>query len=1000
MSATSSAAVLLLLSLSVPVLAAAQTGPSANDSRATLAQEENHAKEPYVFELIQTTVRFEADGRGQRDLTIRVRIQSESAVREFGLLAYQFSSSFESLDVTYVRVKKPDGSVVETPATDVQELDSAVSREAPMYSDEREKHVAVKSLTVGDILEASFRWTIHDPLAPGHFWFDDSYFRAGICLKETLELDLPRGTPVKFHYSDPQPTIEERGDRRLYTFQRTNLKKPKESKIPSWEKDFHGIDPPDVRLSSFGSWQEVGNWFSSLEEPKTEVTPQVRAKAEELTKGKINDEEKMRSLYEFVSTHFRYIGVDLGIGRYAPHSAADVLANRYGDCKDKHTLLAALLKAVGIPAYPVLISSRFRLDASVPSVDLFDHVITAIPKGESFLLLDTTPEVAPFGLLLPNLRDRQALVMPRGSAAKLVLTPPDPLKPNYEIVKIDSAIDAQGTLDAKMRIEEAGDGEVFVRAAYRATPQNRWDELTQQLVHRMGFAGTVSDVSVAQPDDTTRPFVISFAYHRTDYPDWKNHQISLPTPFFALQDLTEEQKASKTALPLGSPQDVTYETTVKLPKDYSAIVPENITHKTEFAEFSASYVLDKDAAVVHGTLHLKTLVREVPGGKREEYAGLTKSIDDATRRYIPITGNFLLAGSVSTDLITLLSRKPEAAVPELEKNLANHPDDEETALFLARAYIKTGRAKEATVLLEKKLAGNPENARGFNFLLGEAYLAVPDPEKAMDRFKKSLGDSPNPMALNNVAYDLAEANVRLSDAESYSNQAIVKISADAESVAAEKADTADFQLMTQLAANWDTLGWIKFRAGDFEKAEKYLVASWELMQNPVVGEHVVEVYEKLGKKRQAAAICVMARSAYGHEQVDDKLAKEMDRLRPFLQKNSPSQPWRVPSDGSMALSDQRTVHVPFHTKLEGNSRVAQVVISLRPGSEEASVTFISGAEELRKGISALAVTKYPQTFPDNTPVQILRKAAFSCSVYTKDCVLLLVPATDAAVPGS
>jgi transglutaminase-like putative cysteine protease len=143
-----------------------------------------------------------------------------------------------------------------------------------------------------------------------------------------------------------------------------------------------------------------------LEKPKAAVTPEIRAKAEELTKDLNSEHEKIRALYNFVSTHFRYIGVDLGIGRYAPHSAADILANRYGDCKDKHTLFAALLKSVGISAYPVLISSRFRLDPSFSSPDLFDHVITAIPKGDSFVFLDTTPEIAPFGLLLANLRDR------------------------------------------------------------------------------------------------------------------------------------------------------------------------------------------------------------------------------------------------------------------------------------------------------------------------------------------------------------------------------------------------------------------------------------------------------------------------------------------------------------------------------------------------------------------------------------------------------------------
>src|SRR2546427_6270301 len=60
--------------------------------------------------------------------------------------------------------------------------------------------------------------------------------------------------------------------------------------------------------------------------------------------------------------------------------------------------------------------------------------------------------------------------------------------------------------------------------------------------------------------------------------------------------------------------------------------------------------------------------------------------------------------------------------------------------------------------------------------------------------------------------------------------------------------------------------------------------------------------------------------------------------------------------------------------------------------------FVSGAEELRNAIAAIAATKFSQLSPDDTPIRILRKATFSCSIYTKDCFLVLMPVTDAVVP--
>jgi transglutaminase-like putative cysteine protease len=66
-------------------------------------------------------------------------------------------------------------------------------------------------------------------------------------------------------------------------------------------------------------------------------SPEIAAKAAELTKGAPDEKTTIKNIYAFVSTRFRYIGIDLGMGRYQPHSAADVLENGYGDCKDKHT---------------------------------------------------------------------------------------------------------------------------------------------------------------------------------------------------------------------------------------------------------------------------------------------------------------------------------------------------------------------------------------------------------------------------------------------------------------------------------------------------------------------------------------------------------------------------------------------------------------------------------------------------------------------------------------
>lgn len=942
------------------------------------------ANAPYVIELIQNRLTFETDGKSSRNTIVRVRINSESAVRDFGMLVYPFASSFESLDIRYVRVRKPDGTVVETPSSDIQELDSAVSREAPMYTDQREKHIAVKSLSAGDLLEINLRWTVHDPVAPGHFWFNHSFFDAGVCEKEVLELDLPREVKASISSGKVQPTVRDEGSRHIYTYETSNLKQPETSKIPDWEKNYYGLEPPDVQLSSFTSWAEVGEWVNSQIQPKIKVTPEIQAKADELTKGKGSEEEKIHALYDFVSTRFRYIGIDLGMGRYSPHNASDVLTNRYGDCKDKHALLAALLEASGIHARPVLISSKFRIDAKLPSPSLFDHVITAIPQGKSYLFLDTTTELAPFGYLVPVLRDRQGLAsLPNGNSV-LVTTPSVEPIPDYEKVDVAGSIDAKGTMDAKMRFEDRGDGELNLRLAFRATPGNRWNELTQVLMQRLGFGGTVTDVTAAAPEDTGHPFWIAFSYHRPDYSDWKNQRITLPLPPVILPELNEEQLRSKDELPLGSLKEIDYKCALKLPPGYTADVPEQINRSAPYLEFASSYAIHNNE--LKGERRLKILESEIAAAQRAGYNTLVKAVDDAQNRYIFVHGGTLSG----VNLQYSLEGSTGALISKLEDAHKADPEDTETLVQLSRAYRVAGRATDAVEMLEKASGRMKTVPAEISVALGLAYLRVPAVEKATAQFHKGIGEETEAETLVEVASALARSDLDLEDAARYAARAATKVSARTMEIDTQDMTPVDMGLMPQLAHTWDTLGWIKFLQHDTVAAEQYLVAAWQLLQSAPIGEHLVEVYEAEGKKAKAAAICNMANAApifFDGDGVKKKLSDEMERLRPFLKGRA---------DGNMAMSDMRTISVPFHTKLSKNYVTSHVVVSMT-NEPQIRVKFAGGENELAPAGGALNGLKYPQAFPDTALTRVVRMGVLSCSVYAKDCTLVFMPIMDSAV---
>lgn len=361
-----------------------------------LAAEGDHSKEAFVIEKFTRKENFENNGTSEREDTAKVRIQSEAGVQTYGVLTFSYASGTGTFEVGYVRVRKPDGTVIETPPESVQDMAAQITRQAPFYSDLHEKHIAVKGLGVGDVLEYQVLEHTTKPLAPGQFWGSYLFTHDQIVLDEQLEVKVPRDRAVKVKSEGVQPQVSEASGYRLYLWHSQNLKRKDETNEKReatkhlWEQAAGRLPPPDVQVSSFANWAEVGRWYGGLQEERVKPTPEVTAKAAELTKGAKSDDEKIRALYDYVSTQLHYIGVAFGIGRYQPHAAETVLENQYGDCKDKHTLLASLLSAAGIPAYPALIGSSREVDADLPSPGQFDHVITVVPRGSDLIWLDTT----------------------------------------------------------------------------------------------------------------------------------------------------------------------------------------------------------------------------------------------------------------------------------------------------------------------------------------------------------------------------------------------------------------------------------------------------------------------------------------------------------------------------------------------------------------------------------------------------------------------------------
>jgi hypothetical protein len=306
--------VVALLFSSAPSFA---QSPSQKD-----AASQDFSKEGAVIEQWTTKVVFQSAGTATREFRARVRIQSDAGVQQYGILRFPYQASAERIEVQDVRVTRPSGSVVVTPLDSIQDVTSEIYRDAPLYSDLREKHVAVKGLEPGDTLEFSARWQLEKPLAKGQFWFGYQFVKSMVVLDERLEISIPREREVKLKSQTLQPAMHEETGRRIYSWKTSNLESAsaeKQKEVQSYDAFRGSLPQPDVLISSFRTWEEVGQWYDALQREKIEPSLEVKAKAEELTKGIADNDAKLRAIYSYVSLRYRYVAISRGGSDRASH---------------------------------------------------------------------------------------------------------------------------------------------------------------------------------------------------------------------------------------------------------------------------------------------------------------------------------------------------------------------------------------------------------------------------------------------------------------------------------------------------------------------------------------------------------------------------------------------------------------------------------------------------------------------------------------------------------
>jgi tetratricopeptide (TPR) repeat protein len=637
-------------SLLLPSAATAQSTTTLIQSAQTTATN-RYAAESVIIDRDDWIYSSNADGTGYREDTIAATVLTDAAVRQLGVIGIEFASASEHVEIVYAQVRHKDGSVTQTPVTDAIEQPDAVTQQAPFYSDLKQEQLPIKDLQVGDTLEWQARIVRTKPQAPNEFWGSQDFLADtdGVALEESIELRVPAASAATV-WTNPRsgvkPVETMDGTTKVYVWKSAQLnptagpeadaaKKAKKGKLltPDEETDVEEGKLPAVAWTSFKSWADVGAWYRGLEGTRTVPNDDIKAKVASLTAGKTTEEDKVRAVYSYVSSQIHYIGVAFGIGRYQPHEADDVLQNQYGDCKDKATLLASMLEVLGLHPDSVLIGAGVRMNDAVPSPASFNHLITRVQVDGKEVWLDATTEIAPYQVLVFQLRDKLALVVPEQGTATLERTPKSLPFPSVDTWKAEGALNKDGVSESHITLTLRGDDELVFRSAAHEVSPGQYNDLVQRIVASFGYGGTVSNASFTRPEDTANPFVMIFDYHREKAGDWDNLRtiaqlmpVNLPT-----FDGTDPPAAT---IMLGAPHTEISQAAMKLPEGWTAELPEAQHDDSVWATYDVTYRFEK--GTVYTERKLVILQRKMAASDWKAYKKWTDEVGMGEDPYIQL----------------------------------------------------------------------------------------------------------------------------------------------------------------------------------------------------------------------------------------------------------------------------------------------------------------------------------------------------------------------------
>ena len=457
--------------------------------------------------------------------------------REYGIVAVPFNSA-EKVTSLHGWCIPAQGKDYEVKDKDAMEVSLPKIEGSELITDVKEKVLRIPAPDPGNIV--GYEYEVEEqPLVLQDTW----HFQSEVPARERhYSLQLPAGWEYKASWLNyPQAEPSQAGNGR-WQWAVSDLKAiRKEDQMPPLK----GVEGQMIvsffprggpAANGFSTWRGMGDWYRGLTAGRRNASVEIKQKVAALTASGATPLDKMRALARFVQHDIRYVAIELGIGGWQPHPAPEVFLHRYGDCKDKATLMASTLSEIGVDSYYVVINmDRGSVTPGMPAhVGGFNHVIVAIKLPDSvtdpsliatlphpnlgrLLFFDPTNEVTPFGQIRGHLQANYGLlVAPDGG--ELIEVPKQPSRMNSIQRTAKLTLDQAGTLKGDVKEVRVGDRAWSQRWALRTVTRDT-DKIKpiERLLADSLSLFHITRATVSNLEQMDKPFGFDYSFEVGNY---------------------------------------------------------------------------------------------------------------------------------------------------------------------------------------------------------------------------------------------------------------------------------------------------------------------------------------------------------------------------------------------------------------------------------------------------------------------------------------------------